>query len=113
MFTDGIGNEHRPVPASGTADRNRYVGFALFLVLRKKKIDKSIDMIEEFVSDLMRVHILDNGGIIACVRFQMRNKVRIRQEPDIENQIRIDRYAILEPEAHQRDQQMLRFLCFE
>src|SRR5439155_9265145 len=49
MFTDGTGNKHRPVPASSTADRNRYVGFALFLVLRKKKIDKRIDMIEEFV----------------------------------------------------------------
>src|SRR5262249_22973922 len=84
MLGDRVRNEYRPMPPARAANGDGDVGFAFLLILRKKKVDEAINVIEKLYSRFMRVHVLDDGRIGARIRFQIRNKIRIRQESDVE-----------------------------
>src|SRR5258705_10332221 len=89
------------------SNRNRYIRLAFVFILRKKKVDERVGVLEELSGGLMRVHIVHNGWMSSSVRFQIRHEIRIRQKSDIENQIGIDGNAILESETHKRHEQLL------
>src|SRR5689334_18390175 len=101
MACDRVCDEYRAVPAAGTANRYRHVRLALLFILGKQEIDERVDVIEELVCRFVGIHVLNDRRIGARVRLQMRDEVRIRQEPDVEDQIRIYGNAILEPETYE------------
>ncbi len=51
------------------------------------------------------VQVAPHLAVAARVRAQRRHEVRIGQEPDVEQQVGVDRNAVLEPEAQDRDDQ--------
>ena len=55
--------------------------------------------------DASRLHERDHRPVAAGAPPQRRHEVRIRQAPDVEHQIGVDRHAVLEAEAEQRDDQ--------
>src|SRR5262245_30336221 len=106
MFTNRVSDKHGAMAPTGPAYANRHEVYAFFFVLRKKKVDKGVDVIQELRRSLMGIHVLNDGRIRSGVGFQMRHKIRIRQEPDVKDQIRIDGNTVLEPKAHERYEQM-------
>src|SRR3954466_13036267 len=106
VFSNGIGDEYGSVPPTRTTDRDGHVGFAFLVVLRNQVVEKSAQMAEKSFSFSLGVHVLDNRGIGAGEAFQVRYKVGIRQEANIEYQIRINGHAVLESKTHEGYQQM-------
>ena len=113
MLSDGVRDHHRAVAAAGAADRDRDVGFAFLLVLGKQKVDESVDVIQELVRGIVRVHVFDHVLVGARERFQVRFEVWIGKKSDVENQIGIDRNSVLESKAHKRHEQVLGFPFLE
>src|SRR5262249_25520071 len=113
MLADSIGDEDRPVSSTGATDGNRHIGLPLLLVLGKEKVDEVIDVVEKLVRRLVRIHIFDHGRVHARVRLKFRYKVGIRQETDVENEVRVDRNTVFESEADQRYEKMLGLLFLE
>ena len=106
VFCNGVGDENRPMPTTRTANGDGHVGFAFLVVLWNQVVEKSAQMAEKNSCFILGIHVVDDRRIATRKAFQVRHKIRIRQEPDIENQILIDGYAIFESKAHQRYEQM-------
>ena len=62
-------------------------------------------MLEEVRRGLGAVEVAPHFAVAAGVRAQRRHEVRIGQEPDVEQQVGVDRNAVLEAEAQDRDDQ--------
>src|SRR5688572_27369126 len=101
MTADCVCNEDGPMPAACAADGNSDVGFSFLLILRKKKVDESMHVLEELVRRIMGFHVFGDIRVGARERLQVRNKVGIRKKADIEDQVGIDGDAILETETYQ------------
>src|SRR5205814_5988767 len=98
-----ICNVYGPVAAACAADGNCDVGLAFPLIFRKKKIDKNLNSPEKFTRQRVRLHVLDNVRIGSGESFQLRHEIRIREETNIEHQIRIDRNSVFESKADERN----------
>src|SRR5215471_3892901 len=87
VLSDGIRDEHRAMTTSRAADRDRYVGFSFLLVLRNEEIQESFETPEKLRSLRLFIHERDDRRIFAVEWLEMRHKVRIRQEPDVKDEI--------------------------
>src|SRR5256885_4624330 len=113
-LADIFRNHHRAVLASGTAECNRQVAFALVNVMGDQ-VDQQIgDASNEFASLRERTDVFRDALITPGKRPELRNEVGIGEKPDIENQIGIFRNALTEAEADAGNQQpLLRGLLLE
>src|SRR3954469_14511494 len=103
---DRLRNHDRSVPAASAADPDRQVRLALGDVLRHQEPKQVERVFEEVVR---RVGLLKEGADLAVatgVRTQPGHEMRIGQEADVEQQIRVDRNAVLEPETQHGHHQL-------
>src|SRR5258705_3836706 len=105
-FPKRVGNRDRSVPAPGAADAYRQVSLAFADVLRNQELEQVQRVIEEFVRRAGPIQIPYDVGVASGMRAKSRHEMGFRQKPDIEQQIRIDRDAVLEPEAQDRDDEL-------
>src|SRR5437763_1468411 len=71
----------------------------------RKEIDQKIrDALNEFRRLRKRANVLRHFGMASSKRTKFRHKMRIRQEADVEDQVSVVRDAVLESEAHARNQ---------
>src|SRR5262245_33394008 len=104
MLADGVGNEDRAMAPASASDGDRDVGFAFLLVFRKQEVDELINVVQKLSRRLVRVHVFDDSSVGSGMRFQMWDKIRIRQKTDVEHQVGVDGHAVLESETDKRNQ---------
>ena len=72
--------------------------------------DQEPQQVERVLQELVRrfrlVEERTHLAVAARVRPQRRHEVRVRQEPDVEQQVGVDRDAVLEAEAQDRDDEL-------
>ena len=104
-FLQRLGDRDRPVPAAGAADADGQVGLPFGDVLRDQELQQVQRVLQEVGGRLRPVQEAAHFLIAAGVRPQRRHEMRVRQEPHVEQQVGVDRNAVLEPEAQDRDDQ--------
>ena len=102
-------DRHRAVPSARAADRYHQVRFPLRQVLRQEVVEQRVQPLVEGVELAVAVDEVDHTAVVAGERPQVRLVVGVGQEAHVEQEIGGTRRAILEAEAHKRDQQVLRF----
>ena len=95
-----LGRGDRAVLAAGAADRDGHIALALTAVSGRDELEQLGVAVEELlgaglVEDVRR-HLLVQAG----VRAQLRDPVRVGQEPHVHDQVGVDRQAVLEAEGH-------------
>src|SRR6185503_12338960 len=73
--------------------------------MRNQVVQQAVDAPEEFRGLRKGADVAFDLGILAGKFREMRDEVRIRQEANVKNQIRIGRQTIAITETHQRNQQ--------
>src|SRR5690554_7888665 len=89
-ITQLIGNSYRTVPPAGTTDPDYQVGFSLLNILREKKDQKIPGFCQESGCNRPFQNILCHLRRVAVQFPQVINVIRVREEPDIKNQIRVE-----------------------
>ena len=96
----------RTVTAAGAPDPYREIRLSFRRVLRHQEPQQVQRPIQELPRRLGLVEKLPDLAVAPGMRPQVGDEVRVGQEPDIEQQVRIDGNAVLEPEAQDRDDQL-------
>src|SRR5262249_5461419 len=102
MFRDCVCDENRSMPAARTADGNRNVRLSFPFVLRQQKIHEAIDMVEELMRRLMRVHVSQDRETSAGWWLEEGKKIRMHKKKNTKHQIRIDGPTLLKPTADEQ-----------
>ena len=96
-------NRHGTMFAARAADADNNLAFAFLAIMR----DKKLQHIEQFRQERLRFrpfhHIIVNIRILARIRPQMLDIMRIRQKANIKDQISIDRNPIFKSEGDDID----------
>ena len=103
-----LGDDDRAVVAAGAADGDRQAGLALRLVGRQREVEEVVEERDEPAGDRLveheRAHRLREPGQLA----QLGDVVRVLHEPDVEDEVGLQRDAVLEAEADQLDDELVR-----
>src|SRR5687768_9189095 len=99
--SQGLGDRHAAVAATGAADRDRQIRFSLGDVLRQEKLHQRLRQDHEAFGRGLTEDMLRDLRVQSCQWAQGGHEVRILQEADIEHKVRVRRDAALEREAHQ------------
>src|SRR5829696_5467505 len=91
------------VLAAGATHRDGGETLALLQVTRRDHLEQLGEVFEEGLGTVLAQHVVPDRLAEAGWGPQLRDPVRVRQEPDVEDHVGIDRYAVLESEGDQRD----------
>ena len=97
------GHHNRAVAATGATDGNSEVAFALGDVLRQREAQKTRQTLDEILGGRVLPHVAHHRRVKPGERTQAVDEVRVRQAPDIEEQVRIDRDPPLVAETQEVD----------
>src|ERR1039458_5014247 len=102
-----FGNHHGTMLAAGASEGQREIALALVDVVRQQE-EQHVRYAVEKLPRLRKAHdvVLDLRVFAGQVP-KLRHEVRVGKEPHIEDQIRVQRHAILVSETNRRDQQIL------
>src|SRR6202034_87987 len=103
-------HHHAAVLAAGTAEGDGQIALPFLNVVRKQVEHQLRYAIEKLPSLRESAHVGGNLGIEPCLLPELRHKVRIGKEANVENHVRIQRHAVLEAETQTGNQQALGFL---
>jgi len=81
----------RAVLPTGTANRNRQARFAFRFVTRHDALQHSEELLVELLRCRLIHHVVRDWFFQPSVVLQLRHIVRVRQEPDVHDNIRINR----------------------
>ena len=87
------------VPSAGAANGDHKLCLALLYVLRKREIDKVLQLVHEVLRRLILEHELVNVLIQSRLVPKLRDIIRIWQEAHVENEVSLQRNAVLEAEG--------------
>src|SRR5580658_2972910 len=104
---DLFGNHHGAVLAASAAERQSEVALAFVDVVREQKEQQFGDPIEKLPGLRKTDDVILNLWIFSGQISKFRNEVGVGQESHIEDQIRVERDALLVPEADGGDDQAL------
>src|SRR5215470_11618324 len=90
---------YRPVLPAGAAERDRQVALAFADIMRQQINQKVGDAVHKLDRLRERPDISSYRRIAACQMFKPRNVIRVREKPDIEDQIAVIRDPVAESEA--------------
>src|SRR5215203_1573546 len=105
-FLQRLGDSDRTMTAARASYANGQVRLSFADVLRHQKFQQVQRVLEELVRRFGAIEILEHLRVAAGMRPELRDEVWIRQEPDVEQQVRIHRNAVLEAEAEDRDDKL-------
>src|SRR5271167_4742472 len=91
--------------ATGAAERDGEIAFALGNIVRDQVQQQAFDAAEEFAGLREGADVARDAGIFAAEFPQVRDEMRIGQEADIENQVRIRGNAVAKAKADDGDEQ--------
>src|SRR5258708_30206189 len=103
---DGLGDHDRPVAAAGAADADSQVRLPFRDILRNQEPQQVERMFEELMGRAVFLEERADLAIAARMGPELRPEVRLRQEADIEKQIRVYRDPMLESEAQDGDDEL-------
>ena len=87
------------VPA-GAADRDRQVRLALVHVAREEEREEIVELGEELLGLGLLDHVVAHGRFQAGERAQLVDPVGVRKEAAVEDEVGVERHAVLVPERH-------------
>src|SRR5947208_1279526 len=93
---------HRAMAAPGAADRDRQIGLALALVAREQELEKALEVLEELSALRIVEDELSHARVAPVEGSEPRDEVRVRQEAHVEDQVGVERDAVLEAERHEQ-----------
>src|SRR2546430_7840774 len=93
----------RAVPAPRAAHRDGQVRLALALVRGEHEAQEVLDVAQQLAAFRVLHHELADLVLAAVERAQVLDEVRVGQETDVEDEVGVERYAVLEAEGHERD----------
>src|SRR5579863_9318011 len=93
------------MPPAGAAERNGEIAFAFGNIMRDQIQQQAFDATEEFAGLREGADVARDAGIFAAELAQARNKMRIGQEADIEDQVRVRGNAVAKAEADDGNEQ--------
>src|SRR5579859_3763447 len=93
--------------AAGAAKSDRQITLALMNIVRQQIHQQFGNALDELTCLRERSNILRNPRVAPGQRSKLRQKMWIRQEPHIENQVGIFRKSVAEAKAHRRNQDAL------
>src|SRR4051812_8571193 len=97
-LSERLGDRNRTVASPGAADSDRQVRLPLVDVLRNEELQEVEGVVQEFMRGARFVQVAYDFGVTSRMRAQRRDEMRIRQEPHVEQQIRVHRDTVLETE---------------
>jgi len=103
MVKQVVGDDHRAVLAARAADRHREMVRAFLDVFRKRIVGESQQALQELLGLRLLHDIVIDALVVARIRPQVDDPVRIGQETDVDHQIGIQRHAVLVAEADEAD----------
>src|SRR6185503_15392372 len=92
----------RAVAPAGAADRDGEIGLPFPLVAGQDELQEVLETAEHLLAFWMIQHEGPHVLVAAVERAQRFDEVRVGQEPDVEHQIGVERYTVLESERDQR-----------
>jgi len=93
--------------STSTAEADGQVALSLVNVVRQQIDQEFGDAADEFLGLRKRADVFGDARVASGEGPKFGNEMGIRQEADVEHQIGIFRHAVLEPEAHARNQHLL------
>ena len=106
-----FGEHHRAVPAARAADGDRQVALPSAHVLRHEEPQQVRAASRNWPVDGVLSHERHDAPVLAGLRLQRGHEVRVRQEAHVEHEVGVERHAVLEAEAQERDEQRTRCAC--
>jgi hypothetical protein len=103
---DGLGDHHRPVAPAGAPDADRQVRLPFRDVLGDQEPQQVQRVLEELVRRVRLLEECPDLPVAPRMGPQVRNEVRVGQEPHVEEEVRVDRDPVLEAETEDGDDQL-------
>ena len=110
---DVFGRKDTAVHAASAAHGNNQLTLSLFDILRHQKVEHPIQVFQKLLRYRPFGNVFGNLGNRATLVAHGFNIEGIRQEPHIQDQIRIERHAELEPKRQHIDAHLLAFIRSE
>src|SRR5213593_2690682 len=98
-----IGDEHRAVTAARASDPHREIGLPFPNVERHQVPEEGAEPAGEVERLGEGSHVADHPAVLAGQGAQARDEVRVGEKADVEQQVGLERHAVLVPEADQVD----------
>src|SRR5215470_17817771 len=109
-----LSDHHRSVLSPGATERDRQITLPFPDIVRQKVHQQLRDAIDELLRLGEGTDVLGYPRMPPGQRAELRHKMRIRQKPDVEDQVGILRYSMFETKAYARYEYVLvRCLMFE
>ena len=94
--------------SAGAANPNIHIAAAFSFEERNEEFKKAFQLPNERDGVRIGQHIAPHPRVFSSQWFEVRNEKRVPQEPDVEQEVNVVRYAELVAECHQRDGQPVR-----
>ena len=105
-----LADHDRAVEAAGAADRDREARLALVHVGRHEQVQQVSELVEERRRDRLAQDVLPDDLGQAAVRPELLDVVGVLHEPHVQDEVGLERHAVLEPEADELDREAVRAL---
>jgi hypothetical protein len=99
-------DRHGAVLAARAPDRDHEVRLALGLVARQEVVQQRLEVVVELLQVAVAPDVLDHPRVLAGQRLEVRDVVRVRQEPDVEGEVGVARRAVLVAEGLERHREL-------
>src|SRR3954447_3577449 len=103
-----FGDRDGPVIAAGAADRDREPGLPLAHVGGDGDGQVALQDVEELARDRLAQHVVADGLGQSGIRAQVGDVVRVLHEPDVEDEVGLERHPELVAEADDLDRELVR-----
>src|SRR5581483_3904085 len=102
-----FGDHHRAMLPTRAAERDRQIALTLLDVVRQEINQKLRNARDELLRLRKRADVLGDPGVASGKRPEFRDKMRVRQEADVENEVCIFGHAMAKAEADAGDEDVL------
>ena len=100
VFSDFLGDHDGTVLSPRAAERDRQIALAFMNVMRQQVDEQLGNTRDELARLRERADVPGDSGIASRQRPKFRNKVRVGQEADVEDQVGVFRNTLTKSEAH-------------
>src|SRR5215469_2264599 len=94
----------RTVSSPGASQRHRQITFPLVYVVRNEIAKQTLDAVQELLRLRKRPDVTFNMPVLAAKGPKLRNKMRIRQETHVKDEVRLRWDSVAEAKADQRNE---------
>ena len=99
-FLESTGNGNGPMTSASTTDADIHIAAAFSFKERNEEFKEAFHLANERNGVRIGQHIVPHPRVFPCQWFEVWNKKRVPQEPDVEQQVNVVRHPEFETKCH-------------